>query len=90
MTLAELEYAEKRMQQQWRDLALAEQEGVPLEVLEQMYDSYILLLEEYNHCCEEYQRESSAKRSPGPATKRKRITQPISPHKENGHVRLAS
>jgi hypothetical protein len=90
MTLAELEYAERRMQQQWRDLALAEQEGGSLEVLEQMYDSYILLLEEYNRCCEEYQRESSAKLSPGPATKRKRITQPISSQKGHGHVRLAS
>jgi hypothetical protein len=45
MTLAELENAEQRMQRQWYDLVMAEQEGEPLEVLEQLYDSYILLVE---------------------------------------------
>jgi hypothetical protein len=87
MTLAELEYAEKRMQQQWHDLVMAEQEGASLEVLEQMYDSYILFLEEYNCCSEAYQRESQARRSP--ASRRKRITKPIS-SRDDEHVKLAS
>ncbi len=43
MTLAELERAQKTMQQQWYDLVMAEQQGSSLEVLEQMYDTYILL-----------------------------------------------
>ena len=60
MTLKELEYAEKSMQQQWRDLAMAEQQGQSLEVLEQMYDTYILLAEEYNRCSETYQQERQA------------------------------
>ena len=59
MTLAELEHAEKCLQQQWHDLVIAEQQGNALEVLEQMYDTYILLAEEYNRCCEEYQRVAS-------------------------------
>ncbi len=52
MTLAELERAEETMQQQWYELVMAEQQGSSLEVLEQMYDTYILLAEEYNRCCE--------------------------------------
>ena len=52
MTLAELERAEETMQQQWYELVRAEQQGSSLEVLEQMYDTYILLAEEYNRCCE--------------------------------------
>ena len=50
MSLTELERAEKCMQQQWYDLVMAEQQGSSLEVLEQMYDTYILLAEEYNRC----------------------------------------
>jgi hypothetical protein len=88
MTVAELEYAEKRMRQQWHDLALAEQEGVPLEVLEQMYDSYILLLEEYNRCSEEYQRECQATSRSAPASKRKSVTRPLASCKHD--VKLAS
>jgi hypothetical protein len=61
MTLVELEQAEKCMQQQWYDLVTAEQQGSSLEVLEQMYDTYILLAEEYNRCCEAYQRENQGK-----------------------------
>ncbi len=56
MTMQKLEHVEKNMQQQWHDLVLAEQEGAALETLEQMYDTYILLAEEYNRCSEEYQR----------------------------------
>ena len=88
MTLAELEYTEKRMQQQWHDLVMAEQEGASLQELEQMYDSYILFLEEYNRCSEAYQREGPTRRSP--ASHRKRITKPISPHANDEHVKLAS
>ena len=63
MTMQELEHVEKNMQQQWHDLVIAEQDGADLQTLEQMYDSYILLAEEYNRCSEEYQREQQ--RAPG-------------------------
>ena len=53
MTQSDLEHAQKAMQQQWYDLVIAEQQGSSLEVLEHMYDSYILLAEEYNRCCHE-------------------------------------
>ena len=88
MTLAELTYAEKRMQQQWHDLVMAEQEGASLQLLEQMYDFYILFLEEYNRCSEAYQRENRARRNP--ASRRKRITRPSSSHTDDEHVKLAS
>ena len=55
MTLRELEQAERCMQQQWHDLVMAEQQGEPLDTLEQMYDSYILLAEEYNRCHDAYE-----------------------------------
>ena len=57
MLMQELEHVEKNMQQQWHDLVIAEQQGQPLETLEQMYDMYILLAEEYNRYSEEYRRE---------------------------------
>ena len=88
MTLVELEYAEKRMQQQWHDLVMAEQEGASLQTLEQMYDSYILFLEEYNRCSEAYSREGRMRRGAG--SRRKRITQPMSLLGDNEHVKLAS
>lgn len=58
MTRAQLESAEQRMQQQWHDLVMAEQAGKPLEVLEQMYDSYILLAEEFNEMQRVYTRKA--------------------------------
>ena len=61
MTLAELERAQETMQQQWYELVMAEQQGSSLEVLEQMYDTYILLAEEYNRCCEAFQQENRAR-----------------------------
>lgn len=88
MTFAELENAEQRMQQQWYDLVMAEQEGEPLEVLEQLYDSYILLVEEYNRCSDEYQEERQTWRSSAPKTKK--TTRPISPRRDEERVRLAS
>ncbi len=60
MTMQELEHVEKNMQQQWHDLVIAEQQGAALETLEQMYDTYILLAEEYNRCSEEYQCEQQS------------------------------
>jgi hypothetical protein len=56
MTLAN---AEQRMQQQWHDLVRAEQAGAPLEVLEQMYDRYILLAEDFNAMSAAYAKRSS-------------------------------
>jgi hypothetical protein len=56
MTLAE---AEQRMQQQWHDLVQAEQSGASLELLEQMYDRYILLAEEFNAIKKAYARKAS-------------------------------
>ncbi len=63
MTLRELEQAERSMQQQWHDLVMAEQQGEPLDTLEQMYDSYILLAEEYNRCHDAYEEQESQRKS---------------------------
>jgi len=60
MTQSELEHAQKAMQQQWYDLVMAEQQGSSLDVLERMYDTYILLAEEYNRCHEASQQERQA------------------------------
>ena len=61
MTQSDLEHAQKAMQQQWYDLIIAEQQGSPLDVLEHMYDTYILLAEEYNRCNEASQQEHQTK-----------------------------
>ncbi len=58
MTLTQVEYAEQRMQQQWHDLVQAEQTGQPLETLEQMYNGYILLAEEFNALQDKYTRKT--------------------------------
>ncbi|MGH2481157.1 MAG: hypothetical protein ACRDHW_15990 [Ktedonobacteraceae bacterium] len=63
MIRAQLESAEQRMQQQWHDLVMAEQAGQPLEVLEQMYDRYILCVEDFNACQQGYQRQPQNRRS---------------------------
>lgn len=55
MTGAQITLAEQRMQQQWHDLVMAEQAGKPLEILEQMYDRYILYAEAYNANLQAYQ-----------------------------------
>ena len=52
VTQTDLERAQKAMQQQWYDLVMAEQEGSSLDELEHLYDTYILLAEEYNRCYE--------------------------------------
>ncbi|HZO74121.1 MAG TPA: hypothetical protein VFB60_18100 [Ktedonobacteraceae bacterium] len=66
MTPKELEHAEKRMQQKWRDLAMAEQKGASVQVLERMYNSYILTVEEYNRRLDQYQREHQDQPIPVP------------------------
>ncbi len=66
MTPKELERAEKRMQQKWRDLVMAEQKGASVQALERMYNSYILTVEEYNRRLEQYQREHQDQPIPVP------------------------
>lgn len=100
MTLTELENAEKRMLQQWRELIRAEEEGASLEVLEQMYDTYILLAEEHNGCFEEYQREQQGKQEKedeeagetrhAAAQKSRRTRRAVSVHEDEEQVKLAS
>jgi len=73
MTFAQVEYAAQRMQQQWHDLVMAEQVGEPREVLERMYDLYILMAEAYNACVEKYQLQRQNRRAgnnPGQAAGR--------------------
>lgn len=74
MTLAQVEYAGQRMQQQWHDLVMAEQAGAPLEVLEQMYDLYILLAEEYNACSATYQQQKERRRNARSASRANNVT----------------
>ncbi|MGZ3610325.1 MAG: hypothetical protein ACXWPS_03675 [Ktedonobacteraceae bacterium] len=57
MTQTDLEHAQKAMQQQWYELVMAEQEGSSLDELEHLYDTYILLAEEYNRCLEASQQK---------------------------------
>jgi hypothetical protein len=93
MTSAQLEHAQKRMQQKWFDLAMAEQRGVSTAVLERMYNAYILAVEEYNRCSAEYQHEQEQQvaNEPIPVPQRKAsrstYTQPLA---EEGHTKLAS
>src|SRR5207237_936755 len=78
MTLAQLEYAQERMQQKWYELAMAEQRGVASPVLERMYNAYVLAIEEYNRRREEYQRETQAESDPE-AVKQKRAARSEAP-----------
>jgi hypothetical protein len=50
MTPNELTSTEQRMQQKWHDLVMAEQQGASMLVLEQMYNAYIVAVDEYNRC----------------------------------------
>ena len=91
MTMQELEHVEKNMQQQWHDLVIAEQEGATLETLEQMYDTYILLAEEYNRCSEEYQREQQRVQSRrGPVVPGSKKQPFLGREREQKRVKLAS
>jgi len=89
MTLAQLEHAQKRMQQKWYELAMAEQSGATIQVLERMYNSYVLAMEEYNRCSAEYQREQQVESDPIPV-KQKKSSRPTSPLQDAGHSKLAS
>ncbi len=74
MTPTELEYAEKRMQQKWYDLAMAEQKGAAVSVLERMYNAYTLAVEEYNRCSAEHQREHQEQPTPVPVKQERTST----------------
>jgi hypothetical protein len=60
MTSAELEQLERRMKQKWHELVLAEQQGASIQVLERMYNMYMLAVEEYNRCSNDHQHEEPA------------------------------
>ena len=89
MTSAQLEYAQKRIQKKWYELVMAEQRGTPVQVLERMYNSYVLAMEEYNRCSAEYQRECQAESDPIPVKQKKTVTS--NPSSQDGeHTKLAS
>lgn len=91
MTLAQVVYAEQRMQQQWHDLVMAEQAGEPQEMLEQMYDRYILLAQAYNACAEDYQRQRQSRRKIGLNPRPNTITGPaLSRQGKKQDAKLAS
>jgi len=89
MTLAQLEHAQKRMQQKWYDLAMAEQRGVAVVVLERMYNAYVLAMEEYNRCSAEYQREHQDESAPI-LVKQKKSTRSKVSNKGADHTKMAS
>ncbi len=89
MTLSDLEHAQKAMQQQWYDLVIAEQQGNSLDVLEHMYDTYILLAEEYNRTYETYQQENQPALRATSAPKRTKSRNSPSNDNQN-HIKLAS
>jgi hypothetical protein len=43
----ELLQLEKQMERRWYDLAMAEQQGKPAQVLERLYDTYLRALNSY-------------------------------------------
>ncbi|HAE82663.1 MAG TPA: hypothetical protein DCK85_04670 [Ktedonobacter sp.] len=93
MTEAQLEYAQKHMQQKWFDLAMAEQRGVAFPILERMYNGYVLAMEEYNRRSEEYQREMQAETEGDPhVVKQNRAarSKALSSPKEGEHTKMAS
>lgn len=79
MTLAQIEYAKQRMQQQWWNLVQAEQEGQSLDVLEQMYDTYILMAEAFNVYLEDYQRQKQNRRMNASTWRTNNLTTPALP-----------
>jgi hypothetical protein len=90
MAQSDLEHAQKAMQQQWYDLVMAEQQGSSLDVLEHMYDTYILLAEEYNRCCEASQQERQIRLTDASAPSRKGLRHKSSSEEQKGHIKLAS
>jgi hypothetical protein len=89
MILAQLEHAQKRMQQKWYELAMAEQRGVAVAVLERMYNAYVLAMEEYNRCSAEYQREHQDESAPI-SVKQKKSTRSKASAKGADHTKMAS
>jgi hypothetical protein len=89
MILAQLEHAQKRMQQKWYELAMAEQRGVAVAVLERMYNAYVLAMEEYNRCSAEYQREHQDENAPI-TVKQKKSTRSKVSTKGADHTKMAS
>jgi len=91
MTFAQVEYAEQRMQQQWHSLVMAEQAGEPQEVLEQMYDLYILMAEAYNACVEKYQIQRQDRRAGNPVPRPNAVAGPALPRQgKQQDAKLAS
>jgi len=60
MNRAQLERAQQRMEQKWYNLVMAEQRSESMPVLERLYNSYVLAMEEYNHCSQTYQQTRDA------------------------------
>ena len=60
MNRAQLEHTQQRMEQKWYNLVTAEQRGESMQVLERLYNSYVLAMEEYNRCSEAYQQMLNA------------------------------
>ena len=89
MTLAQLEYAQKRREQKWYELAMAEQHGAATPALERLYNGYVLAMEEYNRCSAEYQSECQAESDPIPVKQKKTTTSKPS-SQDTGHAKLAS
>lgn len=90
MTRAQLKSAEWRMKQQWHDLVMAEQAGEALDVLEQMYDHYILLAEEYNACLSAYQQRRQPHTRPAPLPAQESIAGTGSGQGKTHDAKLAS
>ena len=67
--MTQLNYAEKRMQQKWYELVMAEQQGAAVSVLERMYSAYVLAMEEYNRCVAEQEPQAPVT-LPGPRRKK--------------------
>jgi hypothetical protein len=49
-TPTDLTRLERQMERRWHDLAVAEQRGQPIHVLERMYDGYLAALDDYIRC----------------------------------------
>ena len=88
MTLAQLEYAQKRMEQKWYDLAMAEQQGAAVPTLERLYNAYVLALEEYNRCSDEYQREHQTESDPIPVIQKQKRSIRSKPSSQAGNKPL--
>ena len=68
--MTQLNYAEKRMQQKWYELVMAEQQGAAVSVLERMYSAYVLAMEEYNRCAAEQEPQAPVTLQPSPRRKK--------------------